>query len=676
MHPNLLNTRCLPLSLQAGSLAFALALMAAVPAPGQSTIENNNLISNGSFDSNAGTDWSWWTGGTYFYNDGPDSICSIGWWDGINLYRGTDVQIQAGVDYVITARARNGDGHGAGIFFKVEDATQGIGLINSTHFFPDEEHTSSTGPWHIFTSRVNAADLTAYIGDTLRMAVGMNTNAAWNEQYGWVHFDWIQLAPANPLFTSSPQNTTNYVGASASFSVTAVGAVTNHTGPGSTLQYQWYKGSGTPVTDATNSVLTFPSLAETDAGTYYAIATGPYGSSQPSDSATLVVLPANPPVLVTGPSSVTGYPHQTVQFTVQVTGTAPIGYQWKSNSVAIPGATSTNLVLTDISAASAATYSVLVTNRLGSINPSATLSFITPAAGSYEASIVEMRPVIYLRFSDIDNSILVPNEGTIGTVANGTAEGLYSGVDGPLPPAYPTLETTNRSVGLNGSDSDVAIPALNSPANVVTVAAWVLASGLQADYAGIVFERGGAGGASGLDVHPNSSTGFNTLAYHWAGDFWGYDSGLILPDSQWCFVALVVTPTNGTLYLRDPNVGTSSNSVNPATHNLCAFGGSTEIGWDNNGSASSRRFSGAIDEVMVFNRALSADEVNKLYLLAVAPPLTYTVSSGQLILQWTTGTLQSAGSVNGTFTDVSGASSPSYSVPLNGSPAKFFRLRR
>jgi hypothetical protein len=60
----------------------------------------------------------------------------------------------------------------------------------------------------------------------------------------------------------------------------------------------------------------------------------------------------------------------------------------------------------------------------------------------------------------------------------------------------------------------------------------------------------------------------------------------------------------------------------------------------------------------------------------VAPPLSYTASKGQLTLQWQTGTLQSSDSVNGTYTDVEGASSPSYSVPLNAGASKFFRLHR
>jgi len=49
---------------------------------------------------------------------------------------------------------------------------------------------------------------------------------------------------------------------------------------------------------------------------------------------------------------------------VAVSGTPPFSYQWKSNTVAISGATNATLTLTNVSAASAGTYAVVITIRV------------------------------------------------------------------------------------------------------------------------------------------------------------------------------------------------------------------------------------------------------------------------------------------------------------------------
>jgi len=98
---------------------------------------------------------------------------------------------------------------------------------------------------------------------------------------------------------------------------------------------------------------------------------------------TLTILPPvssnTPPVIITGPQSQEAGLGQTVQFDVFELGTPPLSYQWESNSVPISGATSTNLVLADIKAAAAATYTVVVKNNYGTNEASATLTVVSNA---------------------------------------------------------------------------------------------------------------------------------------------------------------------------------------------------------------------------------------------------------------------------------------------------------
>ena len=97
--------------------------------------------------------------------------------------------------------------------------------------------------------------------------------------------------------------------------------------------------------------------------------------------------PPPPPAIIA--PTITGQPSsqsiedgQSASFTVAVTGTAPLSYQWKRNGADIPGATLTTYTISSASLAdNAAQFSVVVTNAGGSTtsNPSAlTVTAIAP----------------------------------------------------------------------------------------------------------------------------------------------------------------------------------------------------------------------------------------------------------------------------------------------------------
>lgn len=590
----------------------------ACPVQAQTTITQNNLISNGGFDSGS-SGWLNDGGGIYFYSTTvgleSDSICSFGWWNGASFWQNTGAAIQPGLDYVLTTRALVGQTPVTGVNLSFQDVTVGwTQLTNENFTFPDQTLT-----WRIFSLYISSNTISGAVGDTIGVASTIVESPS--TQYGWLWTDWLQLAPAIPQFTTQPQNVTNFAGASASLSVTAIGAVTNSTGLGSVIQYQWYLSPATLLPNATNATLSFAALNATNGGNYYVVATGPYGTNQ-SSTAALVVLPANPPIVVTPPQSQSAYLYQTVSFSVGVAGTPPFHYQWASNSTPVPGATNSILTLNNISATSAATYSVTITNQFGSVTTNATLTVITPTAGTYEAAAINLQPQVYLRFSDINSTNLVVNEGALGAAADGTAEGGYVATTGPDPSTgYPNFELGNPAVQYDGADSDVLVPSLNfatNTANTVSMSAWIYCYGTEAAYSGVIFERDG--GASGIQIQVDTN-GLNELSYDWGnGNFWQFQSGLEIPQYQWCFVALVITPTNATLYLQD---GTSmQTAVNTAAHGQVSFAGNTYVGWDPNGGAgsSTRRFNGVIDETAIFNRALSPTEVNTLYSAATGSP--------------------------------------------------------
>lgn len=156
---------------------------------------------------------------------------------------------------------------------------------------------------------------------------------------------------------------------------------------------------------------------------------------------------------------------------------------------------------------------------------------------------------------------------------------------------------------LDGVNDHVAVPALNLHTDEITIAAWVRRNGSQTPRAGIVFSRA-ASTTAGLQFGSA-----NELRYAWNGapDSTSYGSGLVVPDGQWVFVALTVEPTRATFYLHD---GTLHSAVNNVTHAREEFDGETRIGHD--ATANNRRFRGRLDDVRVYDYALSAAEIESL----------------------------------------------------------------
>jgi tartrate-resistant acid phosphatase type 5 len=68
------------------------------------------------------------------------------------------------------------------------------------------------------------------------------------------------------------------------------------------------------------------------------------------------------PFIVAAPANQTIRAGRTVQFTVQATGTPSPRYQWRSNSIALPGQTNTTLTIPDVQLTHEADYSVLVSS--------------------------------------------------------------------------------------------------------------------------------------------------------------------------------------------------------------------------------------------------------------------------------------------------------------------------
>lgn len=131
--------------------------------------------------------------------------------------------------------------------------------------------------------------------------------------------------------------------------------------------------------------------------------------------------------------------------------------------------------------------------------------------------------------------------------------------------------------------------------NSFTFTGWVKPNGIQDDYTGIVINNGTPAGL-------NFAHGNNTLAYHWPGGEWWFNSGLIVPADKWSYVAMVASPNGMTLYV-DGKMAKQELSLEPVDLTVLFIG--SYQGWD------ARNFKGEMDEVCMWNRALTSEEIRE-----------------------------------------------------------------
>jgi hypothetical protein len=327
--------------------------------------------------------------------------------------------------------------------------------------------------------------------------------------------------------------------------------------------------------------------------------------------------PPTPPSVVQAPVGKTIYTGGAVFFEVTAAGSVPMTFQWYKDGVAlqngvrVSGATSTRVKISNLVAGDIGNYYVAITNAFGGLeSASAALALTAAPTVGYPAATMTNLPVAYWQLNEAS--------GTIATDYFGGFNGTYGalsvlGADGPRPADQPGFANTNIAVQTTAFtvDSAVALPPLNlGTNNRVTITAWVKPDGAQNQYAGIVFSRSG-GTIAGLSYDVNGAN----LAYQWAGNRVNFPSGLAIPSGQWSMITLVVTPTNATLYCGTNQ--TMRTAVDVFNQPVQTFGGTTMIGLDVSSGEAARTFNGAIDEVAIYDRALTEAEVLSLFAAGV-----------------------------------------------------------
>jgi hypothetical protein len=365
------------------------------------------------------------------------------------------------------------------------------------------------------------------------------------------------------------------------------------------------------------------------------------------------------------------------QFSMVALGGGQLSYQWwfngnqLANGNGLSGANAATLTISNAAAANAGNYWVVVSNTVGNVSTTSAavpLTVDTPNC-AYEELVNSLTPIAYYRLDETNGSTAYDFVGGHnGTYQSAAAQG-QPGV--PNPPFF-GFQTNNLSVGLNDTTANswVFAPFGTLGVSNVTFTAWIYPNGVQNAWAGIIYNRTGTPG--GVGFYSSSQM----IGYTWNdanSDTYDWASGLIPPINEWSLVALTISPTQAVVYLYNTNAQLSA--TNAIAHTPDVFGNNWHIGNDALADPV-RTFNGLIDDVAIFPFSLTPAQVKNLFSTAVNAPqveLNLKTSGKNFVVSWPSGTLQSAPTVMGPWTSLSGTNSP-YTLGPTGTQ-QYFRVK-
>jgi hypothetical protein len=302
------------------------------------------------------------------------------------------------------------------------------------------------------------------------------------------------------------------------------------------------------------------------------------------------------PVVVGQPSSVVGVDEQSVVLDVDVDG-VNLSYQWKKNGVEITGATGRTLSISDLNASQhEGNYTVVVSNAFGSVTSSVAQIDVN---GSLTEGLVG-----WWKFDETEGNIASDSSGN-GNDGNLTiTNGPWWTSDGKL----------GGALNFNGIDNYVLIPGTSDfDISHPSISAWVYSDNFYQN--GFIFEKTSNGNLNS-QYSLFIQNGF--LKFRAKPLDIGY-SDLYVSSSNlrfWSFISAVYDGQNRKIYVNGDLLHKSPWSetitTNPSGISLIGAFAQNSVGQN-------YFFNGLIDDVRIYDRALSAFEVKALYELGEQP---------------------------------------------------------
>lgn len=331
-------------------------------------------------------------------------------------------------------------------------------------------------------------------------------------------------------------------------------------------------------------------------------------------------VPAFAPLIVSQPQGSTNLLiGDAYTLSVQAAGPRPLIYEWRKNNTAIPGATTPTLALTNLQATDSADYTVAVRNSVGtSTSQTATLLVSPPPPPNLTNGMVAYWPLDKVQGSKTPDVV----RGYDMNLVNMTAADVVSGKWGKAFQFTPA-----RSTMLERENLPADLLSLYTKNTNFTVSLWVNGPPNQQDKR--VFSEG-----STTTTTPLFNIGTHNTAADGSVDIYIRDdsnnqgghrfSTQMAYDGTWHHIAFVQREVGGVmqaaLYIDAVLDPVALDPRRPLTANT------TSIGAVRRGSAGSPNrsffFDGMIDDVALWSRALSQDEITKLFKEGTPRPTT------------------------------------------------------
>ena len=321
-------------------------------------------------------------------------------------------------------------------------------------------------------------------------------------------------------------------------------------------------------------------------------------------------------------------------------------------------------------------------------------TLVFTAAAEQAGSPIPERVTLPATYLPLNEPAYFPgaNGGSLAGWANASLVMTTNTASGPAGPGF---VSPNSAVPLNGTNAWIS---LNEPAglafsNQITLEAWIKPEATQGNLARIISH--GPPTSTVYDINTNDATfypielsgsqlssnevflrieGGTNYAIGTSDGFAFHGATAAVPAGDlggngWVYLVGTYDGTKWNLYRNAVQIASVADAQGalPVTEAEWAIG-ATGMGWAD-------FFTGAIDEVAIYDKALSPSQVQTHYNSATVSAVTLhiTKSGSSYVITYDAGTLQSSPTVNGTYNPVPGATSP-YTVPA-GTSVIFYRLK-
>lgn len=403
---------------------------------------------------------------------------------------------------------------------------------------------------------------------------------------------------------------------------------------GGGISYQWYT-NGVAVNGATTASLVFNPVVPADATTNdYVVVQNSYGTI--TSAVVSLTVYAAPTIQSESPMPYTNqfalFAGVSPSFSISATGKQPLGYYWFTNGVVVGGDTATNFAMTDVRAAF--TNYCVVSNSVGVVTNFWSATIIpTNNLPPYPQAVLALKPIAYWPMNDTNLDGLDDGNGDDGFVChdyiNGN-DGTYTNAD--LGNGYGILSYNPGADPLAVGADFGYLATANSDANSILSPDFSTPNGSNAEFSVEAWvypvTTEGAGGIVGKGLFYEeefvldcgNSNAFRFEVRNAAGTVYNANSGVSTlnpsAQSQWYHLVGVCDEANSNISLYINGQLAASAAIPPLSGITNSSGTPISIGARSSSAPpyqfgdDNQQFSGYIDDVAIFNYALTANQID------------------------------------------------------------------